>query len=191
MVRVWDPDTGQQQAELSGHGGDVRAVAVSADGRRAVSRSDREETVLIWDLAKGRWVGSPGQQLRHWVSRWVVTSSRTTSMAVSANGRRAVSGGFDGTVQVWDLDTGRQQAKLSGHDPWVTSVAVSADGRRAVSGGDDGTVRIWDLEEGVEIALFTVDSKITELAVTPAFERVIAGVTTGPVNLLELCGYQS
>ena len=72
----------------------------------------------------------------------------------------------------------------------MQAVAVSADGRRAVSGGGDGTVRAWDLEEGVELAFFAADSKITELAVTPAGTRVIAGTSTGPVHLLELCGYE-
>ena len=56
-------------------------------------------------------------------------------MAVSADGRRAVSGGRDGTVRVWDLDTGAPLHTLTGHGGWVHAVAVSADGRRAVSGG--------------------------------------------------------
>ena len=73
----------------------------------------------------------------------------------------------------------------------MRAVAVIADGRRAVSGGEDGTVRVWDLEEGVEFAFFAADSKITELAVTPAGTRVIAGASTGPAHLLELCGYEN
>ena len=62
------------------------------------------------------------------------------AVAVSADGRRAVSGGDDGTVRVWDLDAGTVLHTLTGHDGWVGAVAVSADGRRAVSGGD-GTGR--------------------------------------------------
>ena len=73
-------------------------------------------------------------------------------MAVSADGRRAVSGGSDGTVRVWDLDTGAPLHTLAGHDGPVEAVAVSADGRRAVSGGDDGTVRVWDLANGKRVA---------------------------------------
>ena len=79
--------------------------------------------------------------------------SPVAAVAITADGRRAVSGGSDRTVRAWDLDTGQQQATLSGHDGPVDAVAISADGRRAVSGGDDGMVRAWDLEEGVEFAV--------------------------------------
>ena len=108
-------------------------------------------------------------------------------MAVSADGRRAVSGSRDGTVRVWDLDSGATLRTLTGHTGTVTAVAISADGRRAVSGGEDETVRVWDLGKGVELATFVSDSKIRALAATPPATRVIAGTSAGPVHLLELC----
>ena len=74
------------------------------------------------------------------------------SVAVTADGARAVSGGEDGTVRVWDLAAGQQQATLTGHEGAVMSVAVTADGARAVSGGEDGTVRVWDLATGQQQA---------------------------------------
>ena len=67
------------------------------------------------------------------------------AVAVSGDGRTAVSGGYDGTVRVWDLARTDSPRVLTGHDGPVRTVAVSADGRTAVSGGDDGTVRVWDL----------------------------------------------
>jgi WD40 repeat protein len=70
------------------------------------------------------------------------------SVAVTADGATAVSGGDDSTVRVWDLATGRQRAELTGHADRVLTVAVTADGATAVSGGDDGTVRVWDLATG-------------------------------------------
>ena len=69
-------------------------------------------------------------------------------MAVTPDGNRAVSGGSDGSVRVWDLAAGREQATLTGHSGWVRSVAVTPDGARAVSGGEDGSVRVWDLATG-------------------------------------------
>jgi WD40 repeat protein len=50
------------------------------------------------------------------------------AVAVSADGTTVVSGGGGGTVRVWDLITGREQAKLTGHDEWVWAVALSTDG---------------------------------------------------------------
>ena len=57
-----------------------------------------------------------------------------TSVALSPDGRRIVSGSEDKTVAVWDLETGTRLHALTGHQDAVTSVAVSPDGRRIVSG---------------------------------------------------------
>ena len=54
-------------------------------------------------------------------------------MAVSADGRLAVSASSDKTLKVWDLASGRELRTLEGHSEGVRGVAVSADGRLAVS----------------------------------------------------------
>jgi WD40 repeat protein len=51
-VKVWDLERGEELSTLRGHADAVRAVAVSADGRRAVSSSD-DLTVKVWDLERG------------------------------------------------------------------------------------------------------------------------------------------
>ena len=101
--------------------------------------------------------------------------------------RSSVSGGWDGTVRVWDLEAGAAAHTLTGHEGRVLAVAVSADGRLAVTGGDDGAVRVWDTAGGVELASLASDNRITSLAVTPSGTRVVAGTLEGLVHLLELC----
>jgi WD40 repeat protein len=49
------------------------------------------------------------------------------------------------TVRMWDVRTGKEQRRFTGHSEAVTSIALSADGRRAVSGSLDKTVCVWDL----------------------------------------------
>ena len=66
----------------------------------------------------------------------------------SADGTRLVSGGYDGTVRVWDARTGDPLLTLEGHRGWVWASGFSADGTRLVSGGEDGTVRVWDARTG-------------------------------------------
>jgi WD40 repeat protein len=122
------------QAVLRGHPNDVVSVALSHDGRRAVS-GGLDGTVKVWDVEGRACVASlRGHQ------RYVL------GVALSADGRRAISGGSDGTVKVWDVERRTFLASLQGHDNYVRDLALSADGRRAVSCSDDGTVKVWDVE---------------------------------------------
>ena len=72
-------------------------------------------------------------------------------MALSGDGRHIVSGSYDGTVAVWDLQTGARLHELTGHQGGVNSVALSGDGRHIVSGSYDGTVAVWDLQTGARL----------------------------------------
>ena len=68
--------------------------------------------------------------------------SGVSSVAMSADGLRIVSGSYDTTVRVWGAD-GTPGPILCGHEDEVSSVAMSADGLRIVSGSDGKIVRVW------------------------------------------------
>jgi WD40 repeat protein len=75
-------------------------------------------------------------------------------VAVTADGRSAVSASDDGTLRLWHLDSGQTIRTLEGHKDSVRTVAVTADGHRAVSTSYDGTLRLWDLGTGQAIRTF-------------------------------------
>jgi WD40 repeat protein len=52
MLRVWDTEGHQAPRVLEGHTDSVNAVALTADGKRAVSGSD-DNTLRVWDLKSG------------------------------------------------------------------------------------------------------------------------------------------
>ena len=110
------------------YNGDITSVAISTDGLRGLSASDRGELTL-WDLTIGQPIRSLGPQ-KGGIS--------PQALAFFPNAQRAASGGRDRLVHIWDLGTGSELAAWSGHRDSITSLAISADGRRIVTGGDDG-----------------------------------------------------
>jgi len=106
-------------------------------------------------------------------------------VAVTADGKRAVSASGDQTLKVWDLETGRALRTLEGHSGYVWGVAVTADGKRAVSASYDKTLKVWDLESGLALATFTCDAAL--LCCTFAnTHKILAGDAGGRLHFLLL-----
>jgi WD40 repeat protein len=140
---------------LDGHTGVVTGVAVTPDGRFAVSASD-DKTLKVWDLGTGQAVRTLEGH-----------ADRVTGVAVTSDGRFAVSASEDETLKVWDLATGQAVRSLEGHTWNVTGVAVTLDGRFAVSASLDETLRVWDLATGQEVrSLEGHADRVTGVAVT-------------------------
>ena len=66
-------------------------------------------------------------------------------MALTPDGRLAVSASGDHTLKVWDVASGRALRTLSGHSGLVDAVALTPDGRLAVSASGDHTLKVWDI----------------------------------------------
>ena len=71
-------------------------------------------------------------------------------IAFSPDGTRLAGASWDGTIRVWDLSTGLERLKLTGHDGQVLSLAWSPDGKTLASGGYDSTFRLWNVAGQVE-----------------------------------------
>ncbi len=157
---------------LRGHTEGVYGVAVTADGRTAVSGGG-DSTVRVWDLTGGRCTILEGH------------TGTVLTVAVTADGRTAVSGSGDNTVRVWDLIGGRCTV-LEGHTGKVISVAVTADGRRAVSGAEDNTVRVWDVANGRCIALEGYREWVRSVAVTADGWSVVSELDDHTVRVRDM-----
>jgi WD40 repeat protein len=65
------------------------------------------------------------------------------AVAVTADGKWAISGGREKNLKVWNLSSRKEVFTLAGHDDTVTSVATV--GNRVISVSDDNTLKVWDL----------------------------------------------
>jgi WD40 repeat protein len=109
-----------------------------------------------------------------------------SSVAVTLDGRRIITGSYDKTVRVWDTKSGREIAALHGHEGEVMSVAITPDGRRIISGSFDKTVRVWEAESGREIAVLRGhEGQVMSVAVTPDDRRIISGSDDKTVRVWE------
>ena len=66
-------------------------------------------------------------------------------VAISSDGQFALSGSWDATLRLWDLNTGVTTRRFIGHSKDVLSVAFSADNRQIVSGSRDRSINLWSV----------------------------------------------
>jgi len=69
-------------------------------------------------------------------------SGYVTSVCMSPDGSKIVSGSGDKTVKVWDAATGQRITTLEGHSSWLNSVCMSPEGTKIVGSAHDKTVKV-------------------------------------------------
>jgi len=122
--------------KLTGHALCVTGVAMTPNGKRAVS-SSTDGSCIFWDL-------ETGQPLKALAGH----ADWPRSVCITPDAKYALSGSVDRTCILWDLETGQILKRLTGHTSDVMAVCISPDGKYALSGSLDYTCIFWDLETG-------------------------------------------
>ncbi|MFB9718133.1 WD40 repeat domain-containing protein [Planobispora longispora] len=130
----WNPiwATGSQSngalpGAAAGHDVAIRAVAMAADGRFAVT-ADEAGDVRLRDAATGRQIGRP--------MRDEGGAGQVTVTVIDDRPRVITGSGPEGTVRVWDPATGRQAGPASGFPARITALAAASDSLLAGFGCD-------------------------------------------------------
>ena len=151
--------TGRLVRALKGYGDNVViSVAFSPNGQLLASASENEDTVRLWDVARGELI------------RTLNGPERVNSVVFSPDGQLLASALHDGTVRLWNVETGNLLHTLEGQTwAWgATSVAFSPDGALLASGMGDGTVRLWKVSDGTLIRVLHGDTGgVTDVAFSP------------------------
>jgi len=191
-------------AQMRGHGGPVRAVAVAPDGATALSGSF-DTSAIRWSLSRnsaeqvlrfhesavnavaflkdGRLItGGEDGKIAIWKAGNPVPertfeghTAPIVALAVSPDGDTVASASWDRTIRLWPLASGGAPRVLEGHAQNVNGVGFTADGRSLVSAGYDATVRIWPLHGNDAPVIVTLPSALNTVAVAPDGEIVASG----------------
>ncbi len=188
-------------AQLLGHGGPVRALAVSPDGKSAISGSF-DSSAIYWSLTRnvaeqvlrfhesavnavifgpnGRIItGDEDGKIAFWAPGGEapvrVLEGHTASIAalvLSPDGKFLASASWDRTVRLWPLGSG-QPYVLRGHEQRVNGVAF-IDGKTFATVSHDSTVRIWTLFGGAPMKV-ALPTPLNALAVARDGEIIVGG----------------
>ncbi|MGG6242588.1 hypothetical protein ACQ4N7_28590 [Nodosilinea sp. AN01ver1] len=159
----------------------INAVGFSPDGQTIVSGGSNG-AVQLWNR-QGQPIGEPfiGHLIGRRGSGW---SMGVDSVGFSPDGETIVSGGSDGTVQLWTRQGQSIGEPFVGHEGVVFSVAFSPDGETLVSSGTDSTVRLWTRQgQPIGEPLVGHQFEVRSVAFSPDGETVVSGGADGTVRL--------
>jgi WD40 repeat protein len=157
-------------------------VLATIDGDRLVfDASGRRIAGLVRDaagqLGAGLWDGRSGRLLaRHPVERL----PNRLGEAVIAAGRSLVVRGHDRSLHVWDMDSGRERARLTGEST-IEHVALSPDGDQLLISATHGGATLWDAD-GVRGTHLAVNG-VTSAAFSHDGTRVLVGARDGWIHV--------
>jgi WD40 repeat protein len=170
-ITIKEIDSGKElkRFRLEGRPGVLR---FNPAGTRLAALERGSQEVRILDTATGQ----ANMTLR--------STKQLSFLAWNHDGTRIATGAEDGSIALWEPQSGRQLVRMEGHESPVMALAFSHRGDLLASGSWDTSLRLWDVETGEQMVLYRTED--TDLQFSPD-DRVLAHAIAGETaKLLEV-----
>ncbi|MGB3207593.1 MAG: WD40 repeat domain-containing protein [Crinalium sp.] len=115
-------------------------------------------------------------------------SGFVSSLAITLDGQKLISGSWDDTIKIWNLSTGELLDTLEAHTDDVECVAIAPEGQTLVSAGwdNDSTIKIWDLNTSNLLHSIYCEDSVVLVAITPDGQKIVSGETKNVIKVWDL-----
>ena len=198
-VHLWNVDTGALRMGLKGHSGRIRDMTFSPDSTRLVT-AGVDKTMRIWDVNTGteqKTLPTPDDKVNppvaanrmlKLIEQGIRPKKRDDvySVKFSKDGAQLISVSSDGSLHLWDVNTGRYQlsSPLGAHTDWISALTFSEDGKYLVSGNAiEERARVWSVETFTQHAMLTPPQDVIGLAFSPDFKKLVGRVFLSGIHV--------
>lgn len=178
-VQLFSYETRLPLRTLTGHRGNVNALAFSAEGKYLFAAAG--ETGLFGEVRQ--WKVEDGTLVRTFEGH----RDAIYSVALSHDGKVLATGSYDQKIKLWNAESGEEIRTLSGHNGCVFDLAFRADGKLLASASADRTVKLWDVASGQRRDTLAQSLKeLYTLAFSPDGKRLAAGGVDNRIRVWEI-----
>ena len=111
-------------------------------------------------------------------------TNRVSSIVITSDNKYIISGSWDQTVRIWNLQDKSQEAVLRGHTGYVKSIVITRDNKYIITGSDDRTIRIWNFEARSQAAVLIGHTKsVWSVAISSNSKYIASGFFDHSVRL--------
>ncbi len=167
-VRLWQLETGEEKRNGKQawwdfkRGGIIWAAHFAPEGESVLTVGGND--ARLWELSTRKPLGNFSPH------------GTIASADISPDGKLLVTGSWDQSAKIWNIESGQAIRKLEGiHQGYVNSVEFSPDGQWVLTGSDDGTARLWNTATGAasEVVFRGHESRIRQAKFSHDGQRVL------------------
>mmetsp|Transcript_32121 Transcript_32121/g.51709 ORF Transcript_32121/g.51709 Transcript_32121/m.51709 type:complete len:453 (-) Transcript_32121:188-1546(-) len=140
-IKLWGAHDGKEKGSMEIEcDGMLQGFALSPDGRKIISNMD-DQCIILSTIGETKAVSLRGHE------------GAAKSFCFSSDGEQILTSSTDGSVKLWDSDSGDEILDFKGHSESVLKAVFSPDNARILSCSADMTLRLWERLTGKQMAV--------------------------------------